>query len=205
VEDVAYCPDCAALPGEDRGGVRIRDDQAISAFDLETLPCASLGSRFVAGLMDLFILGAAAIILAFLVWMFTGVPLGLDWTVGVNDFFWLVMFLGSGAYFAGYQATSGQTPGYAATDLKLVRRDGRLISPPLAVLRYLVSYLSAAFFMLGFLWVLWDPDNQSWHDKAADTLVLLTSERKDLPDRAIPVEPPPADDSDARPQASSGD
>jgi len=38
--------------------------------------------------------------------------------------------------------------------------------------RYLVRLISAVFFLLGFLWAFSDRLNQTWHDKAAGTLVV---------------------------------
>ena len=37
--------------------------------------------------------------------------------------------------------------------------------------RVVVSIFSG-FFYLGYLWALWDDDLQTWHDKAADTIVV---------------------------------
>jgi uncharacterized RDD family membrane protein YckC len=186
VGDVAYCPNCAAVPGEER--VRVEADSMLSPLQMQTMPCASAGWRFASGLIDGFILGSGAIILAFIVWMLTGVPPGMPWTDGTNALFWAILIVGAGAYFVGYQVSSGETPGYGATDLLLVHQDGRAVTPLTASLRFVVSLFSAAFFMLGYLWMIWDPDSQAWHDKAAGTVVLRTSERKDLTE----VEPPNA-------------
>ena len=41
-----------------------------------------------------------------------------------------------------------------------------------AALREIVGkFVSAVAMLLGFLWVAWDPDKQSWHDKMAGTHV----------------------------------
>jgi uncharacterized RDD family membrane protein YckC len=190
VEDVAYCPDCAALPGEERLAVERGD--MLTPLEMATYPLASAGWRLVAGLVDAFIIGSASVIFAFLIWLFTGTPPGLSWTGGINALFWTVILLGAGGFLVGYQVASGQTPGYGATDLLVVEKNGSAITVPAAILRYLVSLLSAACLMLGYLWILWDPDNQTWHDKAAGTVVLRTSERNDLPvDPSASVNVPP--------------
>ena len=43
------------------------------------------------------------------------------------------------------------------------------------VVRYLVAFLSALALGLGYFWMLWDPRRQTWHDKAAGTVVVPTS------------------------------
>jgi uncharacterized RDD family membrane protein YckC len=43
---------------------------------------------------------------------------------------------------------------------------------PRLVVRYLGYLLSALPLGLGFLWMLWDPRRQTWHDKLAGTVVL---------------------------------
>jgi uncharacterized RDD family membrane protein YckC len=38
-----------------------------------------------------------------------------------------------------------------------------------------VSIVSAIVFLLGYLWMLWDPEKQTWHDKAAGSVVVPTA------------------------------
>src|SRR5690606_25048049 len=40
------------------------------------------------------------------------------------------------------------------------------------IVRYLGYYPAILVFGLGFLWILWDPKKQGWHDKMARTLVI---------------------------------
>jgi uncharacterized RDD family membrane protein YckC len=49
---------------------------------------------------------------------------------------------------------------------------GQPIGMPRAFLRILVANFSLLAFGLGFLWMLWDPKKQTWHDKAARTSVV---------------------------------
>ena len=46
------------------------------------------------------------------------------------------------------------------------------IGPWRAIVRILVSVISALSFGLGFLWMLWDKNSQTWHDKAAGSVVV---------------------------------
>jgi uncharacterized RDD family membrane protein YckC len=49
---------------------------------------------------------------------------------------------------------------------------GRPIGTARALLRIVVANFSLLAFGIGFLWMLWDPNNQTWHDKAARSLVV---------------------------------
>ena len=45
-----------------------------------------------------------------------------------------------------------------------------------AFIRYLVSLVSALAFLLGYFWMLWDREKQTWHDKVAGTFVVPVSD-----------------------------
>lgn len=69
----------------------------------------------------------------------------------------------------------GQTAGMRILGIYIVRVDGRPFTMKQAVLRHLIGYpLSMASFFLGFLWMLWDPRQQGWHDKLARTIVVMS-------------------------------
>ena len=48
-----------------------------------------------------------------------------------------------------------------------------------AFIRYIGRILSAIPLLLGFLWMLWDKEKQTWHDKFANSVVV--------PESAYPV------------------
>jgi uncharacterized RDD family membrane protein YckC len=77
-------------------------------------------------------------------------------------------------YGAAMWKTKGTTIGGIVCGLKVVRLDDRPIDWPTAVVRALSCFLSLAVGGLGFLWVLFDNDRQSWHDKIAGTTVVRT-------------------------------
>ena len=65
------------------------------------------------------------------------------------------------------------TPGKMATQLRLVdEKTGLSISTGQAVGRYFATILSIVIFGLGYLWIVFDRRNQSWHDKLAGTVVI---------------------------------
>ena len=68
----------------------------------------------------------------------------------------------------------GTTIGGIVCNLRVVRLDGRPIDWPTAIVRALGCFLSAAVAGLGFIWVVFDPERQSWHDKIAGTVVVRT-------------------------------
>src|ERR1041384_3205631 len=77
--------------------------------------------------------------------------------------------------FVVLEGTGGQTAGMRILGVYIVRVDGRPFTMKQALLRHLVGYpLSTAAFFLGFLWMLWDPRQQGWHDKLARTIVVMS-------------------------------
>jgi len=66
----------------------------------------------------------------------------------------------------------GTTVGGVICHLRLVRLDGQPIDWGTATVRALGCFLSLLAAGLGFLWILWDPERQAWHDKIAGTVVV---------------------------------
>jgi uncharacterized RDD family membrane protein YckC len=56
--------------------------------------------------------------------------------------------------------------------LVLDQNDGSFIGTRRAVYRGLMSYVSQLALLLGYLWMLWDPQRQTWHDKVAQSVVV---------------------------------
>ena len=84
----------------------------------------------------------------------------------------LLLFLLNFVVLAGI---GGQTAGMRILGIYIVRVDGRPFTMRQATLRHLIGYpLSTAAFFLGFLWMLWDPRQQGWHDKLARTVVVMS-------------------------------
>ena len=76
----------------------------------------------------------------------------------------------------------GQTLGKRALGIRVVdQHTGEAIGYGRASVRYLGRAISAIVFYLGYLWMLWDPERQCWHDKFAADVVVPAS-----------VYPPPA-------------
>ena len=79
------------------------------------------------------------------------------------------------AYYTYFHGKTGQTPGDAALSIRVVDKDGGgSIGYGRAFVRWLVSLVSGFVLLLGYLWMLWDGENQTWHDKAANAVVVPT-------------------------------
>jgi uncharacterized RDD family membrane protein YckC len=65
--------------------------------------------------------------------------------------------------------------------LGLVKTYCTALQPADAVVRGLAGLFSMAALGLGFLWILRDPDRQSWHDRIAGTYVVSVPRTWPLP------------------------
>jgi uncharacterized RDD family membrane protein YckC len=80
-------------------------------------------------------------------------------------------------YFTYFHSTiAGQSIGNRLVGIRIADADnGGPIPWSRALIRALMSYVSAIALLIGYFWMLWDPRNQTWHDKVANTLVVRTS------------------------------
>ena len=76
------------------------------------------------------------------------------------------------AYGAVMWKLRGTTVGGSICHLKVVRLDDRPLDWTAAVVRALGCFLSLFVVGLGFFWVAFDNEKQSWHDKIAGTVVV---------------------------------
>jgi uncharacterized RDD family membrane protein YckC len=117
--------------------------------------------RFAAALIDGILLGIVSGILQAM--------FGRDAGSGIG----LIISL---AYFTYFHGSTGATPGDSALSIRVVDKDGGgSIGYGRAFIRWLVSLVSGAVLLLGYLWMLWDGEKQTWHDKAANSVVIPKS------------------------------
>ena len=122
-------------------------------------PRASIGLRFVASLIDGFILFVATLILRAALGFAPGAALGV--LAGIAYF----------AYFEGQPA--GQTIGKKAMSIRVIDfATGGSLDTSKALVRALVREVSGFACGLGFLWALFNDERQTWHDLAANTVVV---------------------------------
>lgn len=101
-----------------------------------------------------------------------------------------ISLLLSAGYFIYFHATQGQSLGQKAVSIKVIdEQTGELVDYGRAGIRWLVSQIATIasiilgptnplsgiiglVMLIGYLWMLWDANNQTWHDKAAKTVVV---------------------------------
>ncbi|HET6794722.1 MAG TPA: RDD family protein [Acidimicrobiales bacterium] len=78
------------------------------------------------------------------------------------------------AYIVGFIGSPrGQTPGMMVTRIRVVSiSDGGPIGYLRSTARWLASIVSALALLIGYFWMLWDREKQTWHDKAAQSVVV---------------------------------
>jgi uncharacterized RDD family membrane protein YckC len=80
------------------------------------------------------------------------------------------------AYFSFFEGSaSGQTVGKKLLNIRVVDLgNGQSIGFVRAAVRNVVAYAVSVIFLLGYLWMLWDEEGQTWHDKVASSIVVPT-------------------------------
>ena len=98
----------------------------------------------------------------------TGASIGVVVLLGLV---WLVAVIGG--YFGRMVGRTGRTLGNRAMGTQVVSLEtGRPIGTGRAIGRYFGRILSGMFCYLGYLWMLWDKDRQTWHDKIVGSVVV---------------------------------
>ena len=84
----------------------------------------------------------------------------------------LVMVLELVLFYGFFWSRDGQTLGMAAWRIKLVNGDGRPPGKEQLFIRMCIAPLSFAAAGLGYLWLYVGNHQQTWHDRASDTMVV---------------------------------
>ena len=137
---------------------------------------ASFWQRFLSLGVDVVSLLAAYYCLSFLVGLAWGLTVGTATESQINTLVSLALALTLAAYFvyAWVGTASGGTLSQRLVGLCVLDKDTQ--EPPgmgRAFIRVLMSMtVSTLFYCLGYLWAIWDREKQTWHDKAANTIVV---------------------------------
>ena len=67
---------------------------------------------------------------------------------------------------------NGLTVGKKVVGIRVITTSGGGLDILHAFIRSISKILSGAVFLLGYLWMLWDKDSQTWHDKLAGSYVV---------------------------------
>lgn len=113
---------------------------------------ATIGSRFVAVLIDGILLSIVSAIL-----------------FRDNPAFSGILNIAYQTYFL---SRNGQTLGKQAMKVRVVTTNGEIPSVETALIRVISSYLSGAVFLIGYIWAFFNKERQTWHDLIAKTYVI---------------------------------
>ena len=136
----------------------------------ETAPATPAGllRRFAAGVYDTLLLLALVMVGSVPVVALLGAPVPPgSWA------YQIAMLLLGGAFFASFWSHGGQTLGMRAWRLKVTATNGAPLSLRSAVIRYLATLVSLAALGIGFIWMLFDPDRLTWHDRWSHSKVVV--------------------------------
>lgn len=140
---------------------------------------AEFGERLVAYLVDSLIVGLIAGIPAGCLGALLSLLFDLESGEGIGLYALLVTLvvmiavMGSFLYYGLMWSRTGQTLGKKMMGLRVITTDGENPGFWRAIGRAVIGYwLSSAVFSLGFLWMLWDDQKQTWHDKLFGTYVV---------------------------------
>jgi uncharacterized RDD family membrane protein YckC len=139
---------------------------------------AGFWARFAAALIDGLILAVPTFLLRVAVhgdisYMVSAGPLGTDYDPLVTFTSIVIGLLYFGLMEGG---PTGQTIGKKALSIRVV--DATTGQPGVGAARgigrYFARWLSEMALLLGYLWMLWDPKKQTWHDKLTRVQVVKT-------------------------------
>ncbi len=96
-------------------------------------------------------------------------------TIAMAVILGIVGFVGTLVYIGKLGGGRGQTLGQQALGIRLVDiATGQPIGAGRAIGRYFATILSGLACYLGYFWMLWDPQKQTWHDKLVNSVVVKT-------------------------------
>lgn len=125
-------------------------------------PRAGFWQRFAASLLDGILLGIPYFVLSAVS------------SVAVAYALYLLLALAYYTYFEG--GPTGQTLGKKALNIRVIDfAGGGSIGMSRAFIRYIGRIVSSIPLFLGYFWMLWDREKQTWHDKLAGSVVVPTS------------------------------
>jgi uncharacterized RDD family membrane protein YckC len=125
--------------------------------------------RITAGAVDLAIVGA--IYLIFIMVTFFEMPENLTFDKRVFGIYGVGYFALVAIYFLLYMLSGSQTPGMKYQRLIVINKDEQPLDARQACMRgfgYLISILPV---LLGFVWMLIDPEHLTWADKVSGTYI----------------------------------
>jgi uncharacterized RDD family membrane protein YckC len=162
--------------GEDREKDGEDDETVRAALEDEADKSAGLVRRFIAGIIDVSILGSIDWAVVYLTLRLCELPLDQWRTLPVLPLGAFLLLL-SGGYFILFTAAGGQTVGKMCTRIRVVSvsADGathRRVSFSTAMIRAIACLGSVLALGTGFLPALFSADRRAFHDRVAETRVV---------------------------------
>lgn len=146
------------------------DEQIIERFERENITLATIKQRTFAYTVDEILIS-----ILFMIIFFGKIPQDATYEQTLNllnSLFSYVVLLKIiyQTFFVWYY---GATPGKMMFKIRVISTID-LENPNIlySLIRALVRIVSESFFYIGFLWALTNPKRETWHDKAAKTLVV---------------------------------
>ncbi|HMC41820.1 MAG TPA: RDD family protein [Acidimicrobiales bacterium] len=153
-------PDEIPPPGREEWGAWA--ESALRPTDNFDRPLASWGRRALAILIDAVVVALAGVALAAVALGGVSRPRSGAFNMAIGLLYYGLLN-GSGG---------GQTLGKMALGVRVVGPDGGNPSFWRAALREVIGkWISSLILGLGYFWMLWDEEQQTWHDKIASTFV----------------------------------
>lgn len=142
-----------------------------SGLPRETHELAGLSARLAALIIDMIL-----VFLLLLLVIFVLALIGGDGSASIIQAIGFAIPVAYHWYF--WTRRDGQTPGKFALSIRVIKADGTPLSDTDAVIRAIGYNVSSFVFGLGYLWAIFDKNNQTWHDKLARTYVVRKDRRR---------------------------
>lgn len=174
---IDFCENCAPEGAIERE--HDSDYEAIPVVDGGSTEHAGVAWRLAAFLIDLLLWVVFGIIFAVVLAMFNG---GWAYKKGYlylatlsKPSFWVYWCLMVGVtliYNTLLIGMDGRTLGKRVMGIIILQEDGRIADSKEALVRAFGQWLSLLPLGLGYLWALWDPNHETWHDKLSKTVAF---------------------------------
>ena len=164
---MASCPSCTA---EVPAGVRWCSFCGIHTRRPEIGRLASPATRLGAFVLDGLVFGMLVFGM-----LGAGASTGTDARSGIGAFLLSVLFIAYVVWALILFAKRGTTPGKNLLGVRVITTDDRVPGFFTMLVREWVGrWISGFIFGLGYLWILFDKENQGWHDKFMSTYVVVS-------------------------------
>lgn len=144
---------------------------------VDTPTAAGFFRRLAAILYDSFLIAAIWIISTVLI-----VALLTDGRAIGGPGFQLFLYAEAAAFYIYFWRVKGQTLGMQVWKLRTVNDSGEILTLSECISRFFFATFSVIFLGLGFIWILFDTEKLTWHDRASGTRVLFLGKNPYRPD-----------------------